>query len=88
MRITAGVPSIGPSTLIAAANSLQNIAMPAILTNSWNWTGWRSEKRFFVKKDAAVFADPGNRDSISFAVGREGVPEHICVALPPILSAG
>jgi DNA repair photolyase len=41
--------------------------------------GQAFEKKIFVKKDAAVLLTREIATKYSFAVGREGVPEHICI---------
>jgi DNA repair photolyase len=41
--------------------------------------GLAFEKKIFVKKDAAVLLTREIASKYSFAVGREGVPEHICI---------
>ncbi len=41
--------------------------------------GLAFEKKIFVKKDAAVLLTREIATKYSFAVGREGVPEHICI---------
>src|SRR5438876_635783 len=41
--------------------------------------GLAFEKKIFVKKDAAVLLTREIATKYSFAVGREGTPEHICI---------